>query len=175
MRRCKYQHGWIYRPRRSSRHLDLRINDLDFADDNVLLANSIREACDQLEDLRVEAAEVGLMINEKKTEYMAFNCVKTEKVMLKQRTKTGRRLQQRCGQTWSAFKQLEKIWKARSIPLDLKMRILDSSVISILLGSSMDVSHGSLMQSWRRRSTPSVLTAIEQFSASPDSIEQTAR
>lgn len=65
MRCCECQHGWIYRPRRSSRHPDLRINDLDFADDIVLLANSIREACEQLEDLRVEAAEVGLM---------AFNC-----------------------------------------------------------------------------------------------------
>ena len=82
MRNCERQFGWIYRLRQSQRHPAQRINDLDFADSIVLLANCTVEACEQLETLRVEAAKIGLVINEKKTEYMAFNCDEADVVML---------------------------------------------------------------------------------------------
>ena len=64
----------MYRTRRSSRVPAKHINDLDFADDIVLLENTIKLANEQLERLRVEAAKVGLVINENKTEVMTFNC-----------------------------------------------------------------------------------------------------
>jgi hypothetical protein len=54
---------------------DPKRRDLDFADDIVLLGNNIKLANEQLEQLRVEAAKVGLIINEKKTEVMTFNSI----------------------------------------------------------------------------------------------------
>lgn len=74
--RSECQYGFEYKPRRGTRanvHAK-RISDLDFADDIVLLENSIRLANQQLEQLRIEAARVGLIIKEKKTEVMTFNC-----------------------------------------------------------------------------------------------------
>jgi hypothetical protein len=68
------QFGFEYKPKRSIRNPAKRISDLDFADDIVLLENNIKLANEQLEQLRVEAAKVGLIINEKKTEVMTFNC-----------------------------------------------------------------------------------------------------
>ena len=39
----------------------------------------------------------------------------------------------RRGLAWSAYGKMEKIWKAKHIPLKLKIRIFDASVISIIL------------------------------------------
>lgn len=114
----------------------------------MLLANSIIEACEQLDAVRTEAAKIGLFINEKKTEFMAYNCNTSDKVQL-----DGKPLNQvddfkylgsmmkssysdfnvRRGQAYSAFNQLNKIWRSRCITLRLKTRILDASVMSILL------------------------------------------
>lgn len=48
-------------------------NDLDFADDLLLLENYIELANRQLKSLRAEAARAGLVINEKKTQIMTFS------------------------------------------------------------------------------------------------------
>ena len=74
--RSEEQYGFEYRQASGSRSRRIparRINDLDFADDIVLLENCIQIANLQLESLRSEAARVGLVINEKKTEVMTFN------------------------------------------------------------------------------------------------------
>lgn len=67
-------YGFMYRTRTGSRDPARYISDLDFADDIVLLENSIRVANEQLEKLRSKAASVGLEINGEKTEVMSFNC-----------------------------------------------------------------------------------------------------
>ena len=56
----------MYQPRKSTRNPEKVINDLDFADDIVLLETCITAANNQLDKLREEAAQVGLVINEEK-------------------------------------------------------------------------------------------------------------
>ena len=145
----------MYRTRRSSRVPAKHINDLDFADDIVLLENTIKLANEQLERLRVEAAKVGLVINENKTEVMAFNCDhpsigpgKKEEVYLKgnelKRVEDFKYLgsmmkssttdfECRRGLAWTAFKSLTRIWKANHIDIVLKVKIFQVSVQSVLL------------------------------------------
>ena len=75
MTRSEGQYGFVYRTRHGTRDPARRINDLDFADDIVLLENTIKLANEQLERLRIEAARVGLVtINDDKSEVMTCNC-----------------------------------------------------------------------------------------------------
>ena len=55
--------GLVTHPRRSRRHLDITLNDLDFADGIGLLESSILRAQSQLSSTIDSAASVGLMIN----------------------------------------------------------------------------------------------------------------
>ena len=59
--------GFTMIPRRSQRHPAEKINDLDFADDNVELEESLEKAQSQLDLLSLTAKEVGLYINTTKT------------------------------------------------------------------------------------------------------------
>ena len=65
--------GLTLAKRRSTRHPTKTITDTDFADDIALLSNLIEEG--KLLLLRVEsaAAQVGLHVNQKKTEYIVTN------------------------------------------------------------------------------------------------------
>ena len=58
------------RARRSSRQPATVLSDLDFADDIVLFANNTADAQRFLHSVEQHAADVGLFINAKKTEYM---------------------------------------------------------------------------------------------------------
>ena len=57
-------------PRRSTRHREEVINDLDFDDDIVLLESSLQKAQVQLNTTAEGAKKIGLKINIKKTEFM---------------------------------------------------------------------------------------------------------
>ena len=71
MRMAEGTHGFTTMPRRSTRHPEEVISDLDFADDIVLLVSSLQKAQFQLNTTAEEAKKVGLEINMKKTEFMA--------------------------------------------------------------------------------------------------------
>lgn len=133
LRRSERQFGFVYRPARGSRTRGepaRQINDLDFADDIVLLENCINLANEQIESLRVEAERVGLEINSKKTEVMTFNIdhassnsdssgVPLNKKELKRvedfrylgsmMRSTASDLESRRGLAWSAFRSLARI------------------------------------------------------------------
>ena len=155
--RSEEQYGFEYRQASGSRSRRIparRINDLDFADDIVLLENCIQIANLQLESLRSEAARVGLVINEKKTEVMTFNIdqassnlggsgvhlsgVELARVdnfrylgsMMKSTTSD---FEYKRGLAWSAFRDMERIWKAEHLDLALKLRIFQASLLSVLL------------------------------------------
>ena len=157
--RSEEQYGFEYRQASGSRSRRIparRINDLDFADDIVLLENCIQIANQQLESLRSEAARVGLVINEKKTEVMTFNIdqassnlggsgvhlsgVELARVdnfrylgsMMKSTTSD---FEYRRGLAWSAFRNMERIWKAEHLDLALKLRIFQASVLSVLINT----------------------------------------
>ena len=153
--RSEGQYGFVYRTRRGTRDPARRINDLDFADDIVLLENTIKLANEQLERLRVEAAGVGLVINDNKTEVMTYNCDHTpmEPGLKGEVYLNGKELKRvqdfrylgsmmksstsdfecRRGLAWSAFRSMDRIWKAEHIDLALKVRIFEVSVQSVFL------------------------------------------
>ena len=70
MRMAEGGHGFTTMPRRSTRHPEEVINDLDFADDIVLLESSLEKAQVQLNTTAEEAKKIGLEINIKKSEFM---------------------------------------------------------------------------------------------------------
>ena len=51
------------------------ISDLDFADDIALMSNKIRETQELLNRVKPESKKMGLHLNAKKTEYMAYNVI----------------------------------------------------------------------------------------------------
>lgn len=148
MRNCESTHGFTYKPGSTTRHPPHLINDLDFADDIVLLENLISIANDQIQKLNDEALKIGLEINIDKTEVMLFNQKENGKVNLNNiplktvvdfkylgahMASTALDFEHRNGQAWSAYNKLRKIWEAQHIPINLKVNIFQASVISILL------------------------------------------
>ena len=117
--------GLVTHPRRSKRHQDIILNDLDFADDIGLLESSIPRAQKQLSTTADSAAAVGLMINTDKTEYLTLNCPTNQHLMVGQKAlnrvddfrylgsmvaKSLADFKRRHGLSWSVFWKLEKIW-----------------------------------------------------------------
>ena len=136
--------GLVTHPRRSRRHQDIILNDLDFADDIGLLESSIPRAQKQLSTTIDSAASVGLMINTDKTEYLTLNCPTNQHLMVGQialnRVDDFRYLgsmvvkslsdfKRRHGLSWSVFWKLEKIWRSDSVPIHLKIEILNHLLI----------------------------------------------
>jgi len=58
-------------PRKSSRHPAIHVTDLDFADDLAIVTEEVQHAQELLRALEDAAAEVGLIINCKKTKVLA--------------------------------------------------------------------------------------------------------
>ena len=65
--------GFTVDGRRSRRTPSVVISDLDFADDIALISDEIAQAHELVLRVEKEAAEIGLHLNETKTEYTVFN------------------------------------------------------------------------------------------------------
>ena len=146
--------GFITHPRQSSRNPEIKINDLDYADDIALLENNIKRAQDQLDQMSKTAKEVGLEINVNKTKIMRLNekeedrniqltlngetieNVDNFKYLGAQMISTEKDFKIRKGQAWAAFKQLGKIWKSKTTSLKLKINIFKVSCLTILMYGS---------------------------------------
>ena len=136
---------------RSRRHPAKVICDTDFADDLALLSNSLEQAQELLTRLENAAKQIGLHINNSKTEYMLFN---QDEGDLK--TLDGDVLNQvedfqylgawlntcskdiniRIGRAWTALLKLNTIWKS-NLQEDLKVQFFRATVETVLLyGSS---------------------------------------
>ena len=63
--------GFEVQPRKSSRHPAIHVTDLDFADDLAIVTEDVQHAQELLRALEDAAAEVGLIINCKKTKVLA--------------------------------------------------------------------------------------------------------
>ena len=68
-----YYFFFTVRPRRSRRISPLNITDLDFADNIALLSNTASQAQEFLDKVEHATLRVGLHLNAKKTQLMAFN------------------------------------------------------------------------------------------------------
>jgi len=154
MRNAEDSFGFTTHQRLSARKPARKLNDLDYADDIALLEESLERAQRQLERTSSEASKVGLEINVDKTKLMIVDAplygphqtlslngeyievVSDFKYLGSMMASSERDMRIRKGQAWGAFWKLEKIWKANEIPIELKINIFKSSVLTILLYGS---------------------------------------
>ena len=136
-------------PRRanSTCNAPMHITDTGYADDLCLLSDTLAQAQELLGKLEAAAYEVGLVMNERKTEYMCFNQTGSN---LKSHTgkelkevddflylgswvnTTERDLSVRIAKAWAASSKLDKIWKS-SLSRELKVQFFRATVESVLL------------------------------------------
>ena len=143
--------GFKIRERRSSRHPAAHLIDTDFADDIALISNTIQDA-QRLLTLIVNAAKnVGLHINESKTEYIAYNIseghhqliangkpiklVPDFKYLGSWIDKPVKDLKIRKAQAWTAARKLDNIWKS-NLDRRIKISFFRATVENILLYAS---------------------------------------
>ena len=128
-----------------------RLEDLDFADDIVLLAQRHIDMQRKTTDFANNAKQIGLEINKSKTKHIRMNALSTEAIQLdddlieevNEFTYLGSKLtidgscdievQTRISKASQAFGMLRNIWKARNISLKTKLRLFKSNVMTTLL------------------------------------------
>ena len=145
------QIGFEITPRKSQRHPTIKVADMLFADDVALLSEEIDQAQKLLSKVQTEAAKIGLHLNAKKTEFMAYK--KPDDITIK--TKSGELLRkvQNCkylggwvasseqdfgirkALAWSACNKMKKIWKS-NMNRTIKVRLFRATVESVLLYNS---------------------------------------
>jgi hypothetical protein len=148
----KEDNGLTVAPRRSSRFPAVKVTDLDFADDLALISDTIEKAQRLLHDLETAASDIGLHVNDLKTEFMLINIDDPEPAIT---TLDGKALKQvqdfkylgsyiadsrkdfntRKGMAWTACIKLQKIWNSK-IPAALKRKFFKACVEPVLLYGS---------------------------------------
>ena len=143
--------GIVIEPRKSSRHPEVRIADLAYADDIALLNSSIQLAENLLHSVEQSAAQVGLYLNVPKTKILTNNINSEYNI----NSLSGEVISEvrdfkylgayipnciydfnvRKALAWSATNKLGRIWKS-SINRDLKVKFFRACVESILLYNS---------------------------------------
>ena len=131
---------------KSRRHPAVKITDADYADDLAALSDTIEDAGKLLQLIETAANAIGLHINEKKTEYIAFNQKETNEALKKKNikqvddfvylgshiTSTETDVKARIGKAWSALNKLDKIWKSK-LERPIKIEFFRATVESVLL------------------------------------------
>lgn len=130
---------------------DIRLNDLDFADDVALLEKSMPRAQQQLDAYKNNAGKVGLQLNLRKTEQMQLNqapntnitklVVDGQEIAVVEDFKylgahvgsTEKDVKSRIALEWLAFAKLKPILKAARPTVKFKMRLFNAACISVLL------------------------------------------
>ena len=140
--------GVVTCPRQSRRYPAKFLNDLDFADDIALLESSIPRAQSQLSRTADAAADLGLIISAPKTEYMTFNCqpqpslqvygnpinhVTNFRYLGSMMGSSASDLKRRKALAWTAFWKLEHLWKSATIPISTKVKLFDTTCVTVLL------------------------------------------
>ena len=140
--------GVLTHPRRSRRYPAKVLNDLDFADDIALLESTIPRAQEQLSRTAAAAEGIGLTISVPKTEYMTINCssqpplqvygesinhVPDFKYLGSLMASSYKDLLRRKALAWSTFWKLERIWRSQIITIETKVRIFNTTCVTVLL------------------------------------------
>ena len=128
-----------------------QLDDLDFADDQVLLSHNHCQMQDKTTLLETTSAGTGLKIKRKKTELMKMNITANTPVtvggepirevesfiylgsVVDQQGGTNRDVKARIGKARAAFVMLKNIWASGGISMRTKLRIFNSNAKSILL------------------------------------------
>ena len=143
--------GFTVRPRRSRRIGPLNITDLDFADGIALLSNTASQAQELLDKVEHAALRVGLHMNVKKTQFMAFNQphdvqIKTQdgsnlkevndfKYLGAWMQSTETDIRTRKALAWKACNNLNNIWWS-NLTKNIKVKLFQATVESVLLYGS---------------------------------------
>ena len=134
--------------RRSRRQPPVTITDTDFADDIALICEEIEQAQEMLTRVENETLKIGLHLNEKKTEVMAYG----HDLLIKIKTKSGRELKYvvnfkylggrmissekdfeiRKALAWAACNKLKTVWNS-TLKRKIKERLFVATVESVLL------------------------------------------
>ena len=135
-----------------------QLEDLDFADDIALLAQSHKQMQEKTTILDSLAQQMGLKINDSKSKIMRINSKSIETVEVRGKVLeevdnftylgsivdkeggTGKDIKARIQKARGAFAMLKNIWKSKQISIKTKLRIFNSNVKSVLLYGS---------ESWR--------------------------
>jgi len=151
--------GVITHLRRSRRHPAKSLNDLDFADDIALLELCILNAQAQLTSTVTAAEPLGLTINVPKTECMTINCnpqpplevygqpinhvpnfkfigsmmASCASDLTTMMASCASDLTRRRALAWTAFWKLEKIWRSTSISIVTKIKLFNTTCVTVLL------------------------------------------
>ncbi|XP_038064918.1 uncharacterized protein LOC119735291 [Patiria miniata] len=140
--------GVVTHPRRSRRYLAKQLNDLDFADDIALFESTLPRAQAQLSKTASVAEGVGLIINVPKTEYITSHCepspslhvhgspfkhVTDFKYLGSMVASSATDLERRKALAWTTFWKLEQLWRSPSLPIITKMKLFNTTCITVLL------------------------------------------
>ena len=127
------------------------LEDLDYADDIVLITESWRHAQQKLERLNSNGLRTGLKINKKKTESLRINAANNSAFKVGDEdikdvesftylgatvTTTGgaaEDINKRIGKARQAYYRLRKIWSSSILRRKTKMRIFQANVVSVLV------------------------------------------
>ena len=127
------------------------LEDLDFADDIILMSQNLNQLQEKTSDLQLHARKMGLKVSEKKTKTMRICTKKKDKITLDGKPledvtqfcylgstlttdgDTMKEIKIRIGKASGAFTNLRNIWKSKQISFNAKLRLYKSNVRSILL------------------------------------------
>ena len=127
------------------------LEDLDFADDIVLLAHRHTDMQAKTTTLSEEASSIGLKVSQKKTKHIRVKAKSNQPIKVYQDdvedvedfTYLGSRISKggdskseitsRISKAKHSFHLLKKTWKSKKIKLKTKLRIFKSNVLSVLL------------------------------------------
>jgi len=135
-------------------NFDCHLEDLDYADDIVLLSSNFEDMLTKTNKLEANAKQIGLHINEAKTKLMKINSNRNENICINgkviEKTETflylganisteggtDKDVTTRIKKAQYTFKTLHKIWRSGSINLKLKIKIFNTTVRAVLLYGS---------------------------------------
>ena len=148
--------------------LTSKLDDLDFADDVVLLSSTKQHMQEKSSRMEEEARRVGLKINTGKTKTMRMHARKQEKITVNGEhiedvedftylgatvSKDGggmRDLKNRLSKARGAFIKMKKIWNSKSSTRKTKLRLYKTLVVPVFL---YGCKHGKLIKETTKQST----------------------
>ena len=151
---------WIMRTSIKEKRLGIRWNfsttleDLDFADDIVLMSSRFNDLQNKTDSLAENAEKIGLQINRSKTKSLRINSRKQDELLLKNEPLedvnsfiylgatisaqggTDEDIENQIIKARNCFRSLNKIWRSSNLELKTKLNLYKSLVKSVLLYGS---------------------------------------
>lgn len=143
--------GFTLEQRKSTRHGPRVITDCDFVDDICLMSSDLKSAQNLRNRVEDACSDIGLNVDEKKTEFMTFNSVCKDtlttscgtvlsqvpdfKYLGSYISSSAKDISVRISLAWTAFFKLEKIWKSK-LERSKKYKVFAACVESVLFCGS---------------------------------------